>query len=453
MTPFSPGRARRALTFSLLLFLPAAGWAAAGAGTSDAAVAFAYGLAALNRGDAEAAVAELAEAVRLDPDDGTARYFLGLALLRSGDRQRAAVELSAALSARRPARVERLRIEEDLSRARGAAPGRERPLPLLLAEEALVLAPTRRLSARAGLAFGSDSNPALLADGALYIAPDGTVVEKASASVAGASLALTLQGRRGDEAGPVGLTLEAGEERWSDLDFLDLRYGRLVASLALAGDPAGYVRGPLGLARTPRGRGRLSLLVQAGGSYAQVDGESSLRAWEAGASLGLRHRRSASHLELTYRDLDYSGDRTDDFRRSGGEVTLGLAETFYLGAEDRYLRLFVRAGERDAGRALDADRLEAGGSLYAVLSPRVALRGEAAWRREDFQDPASNPYSFGGDPREDSSLRAAGAASFAVTPQLIVTLRASWAERDARLAGADLDYDRTTAALALTWIF
>jgi len=447
------------LTLGCLLAVAWSPPARAGA-SADAQVALAYGLKALHAGDGATAVRELEEAARLAPEDGTTLYFLGLARLGTGDAGQAAEAFEAALAAKRPPRVERERIEADLARARDRVSGGvvEELLPvpeLLLVAREVVGEKPRPLSGNVGVSIGTDSNPALLADGATFFS-DGRLIEKSSDTVLAGDFRLAWTPLHGEEAGPFGITVSGGISRHDDFDFLDLESGRAVVHYAVKGSPAGYAVGPLGFARTPVGEGGFFLLLQGGVGYTRVDGKSALRSGEAGATLGYRRASWGTQVEVLYRDLSYTDDRSDDFRQSGDELTLGLAQTFFFGNENRFLKLSAAVGERDGGAALDADRLIVGGNLVWAFTSRVSFQAGAGWRREEFQNPESNPYGpfvSSTDPREDTGTWASGALSFALTPHLLLTARGSWAERDAEVDLVDLDYDRTTAALAVTWIF
>lgn len=452
----------RASAAALALGLALAGPLAAGP-LADARVAFAYGLKALLIGDLPTAVREFEEAVSLDPEDGTAHYYLGLALLRSEEEDRAAAAFERALAAAEPPRVGSERVEEDLALAaeRAARSEAEGGAGESLAE---ALPPMTRLeqgdeyrpfSGRAAVGVESDSNPLLLADWAVYNPPDQSPVRKSTDTIPGADLRLAWTPGRGDGAGPLSLAFTGSAGRYQDLSFLDYENGRAVVSFSPKGSAAGYALGPLGFARTPEGAGGPFVVFQAGAGQTRVDGETAFEVREAGALVGLERGKGSTELTLTYRDLDFSDDRDDAFRRSGDELLLGLAQTFYLGRRDRFVRLAAGAGQRDSGAALDADSREVSGTFYYGFNGQVSLALSGGLRQDDFSELESDPVDFelGGDPREDTTTWVSGALSFQLTRRLLLGLQGGFQKRDSEISGVDLDYDRITARAVVTWLF
>lgn len=442
--------------------------AAAATSRAAAEVAFLQGLRALQQGDAAAAVARFSTAVEGDPDDGSARYWLGLAHLRQGDAAAAIAAFEASLAAARPPRVGRERVRADLERARraldrGTAAAEPAPLPSY-AGDVDRFGRVPRWEVDLATAAGGDSNPALVADGTtalpldldladLSVGPDGDRLTQ---------VAVRAEVRPVVDRGGVTLGLVArGEaERYADRTFLDRDRFAAVMQLAVGGDPAGYLTGPLGHARVPFAGGRSALLAQAGFTADGIDGRGFRRTGTLGFGWVVREgARAATQLDLSWRREDYDRDGSGAYERSGTAVRAGLSQTFYLGRRSRFFRLGVAAGKRDAGAAFDATVGEAHAALALPFGRRVLLWLEGGVERTDYDHLESNPLFpfFPGDRTRDDRLSRVGAVlTWAATPRLLVTARAARTDRATDLGPAaapflDLDYGRTVVAVGIRW--
>lgn len=447
------------------LAVPPTAAAVTDAAAADAEVAFAFGVAAYHRGDFEEAVERLGAAVAADPGDGTARYWLGLARLELGDGARAESELAAARDAERPPRVDPERLRRDLARARAVAAGREpAPTPPPAAAtrglDRFGELPAWELELRG--AVGDDSNPALVADGVLSVAPDGTLLDGAEAD-----RVIQLGGRfdlrpvrRGDWT--LGLAVAADRALYDELDFLDFTRLAGTVHLAWGGDPAGFLSGPLGSTRVPVGHRRAAFLLQAGVSDDELDGEGLATTSRLAGSLFLRQGAvGTTRLSAAYADEDFDDDGSGDLEASGTVTEAAVEQTFYLGPRNRYLRLSATAGERDAGAAFDSSHTRAGAELGLPLGDAWTLSLVGGWSAVDYDGVESNPL-FGFLPvdevREDSTVRLAAVLSWAVTPRLLLVARGARTDRDADLGPVaeqffDFDYERTVVAVGFRWFF
>lgn len=463
MTPNPRSLVLVALLAALAPALPPVAAAAAADSAADAEVAFAFGLAAYHRGDFDEAAELLGRAAAAAPDDGTARYWLGLALLARGDGDGAAREIEAALGAAEPPRVDRQRVRGDLERARRAARGEaagETPPPAATAGPAgFGDVPPWELELSAS--YGDDSNPLLLADGALALAPGGGVFDgPQSDAVAGFGLRAAVTPLRARRGWTLSLVGEGDAALYDELDFLD--YRRLAGSLHLVwgDDPAGFVAGPLGFSRAPLGHRRAALLLQAGVADEEVDGEAYRTTTSAAAALVVRQGgAAASRLSLAYHDQEYDADGSGPFEASGTVTEAGLDQTFYLGRRDRFLRFGVRAGERDAGAAFDASRTGGRAELALPLGAAWTLTLAGGVEQVDFDGVESNPAYLlfpVDEARDDTVTRLGAALSWAATPRLLVTARAGRTDRDSDVGPVaaqffDLDYERTVVAVGVRW--
>jgi hypothetical protein len=460
---------------------PSAPSAQGDASLADAELAFTRGVLAFHGGDYEAARAAFEEAVRLAPDDGTARYWLGVTLLDLGRPDEAAAALRAALDSRRPPadRAEvRSRLGEAERRVRGEA-----------GESALVAAPgwggdfavlpeVPRFDGRLYLGVGSDSNPNLMPDGLVLATPDGDPVDGAeSDTVVLADARLAVQavdpeagGGPGRSLGrSLGLVLHGAQSLHDKFGYLDLRRLGGVVQLALGKDPLGYATGPLGYARVPFGRSRWTWLLQAGWQTDSLDGHGFDDAFLAGTSLALdevgtgplggRTWLGVSYVDRTF-DGDPSGSSKDVLGRSGTELRGELAQYLFFGPRNRYLRLAVATGRRNAGAAYDASSLEGRGELSLPLAPRATrwtLFLTGAYRQDDYDHAVSNVFAPTGEPRRDRETRLGGSVAFRVVADLFVSGRVTWIDHridtTAGFAAPDLSYDRTLATLGLSWVF
>ncbi len=441
---------------------------------ADARLAFVDGVLAFHDGDFETARERFAEAIRLAPDDGTARYWLGVTLLNMGRAEEAAAALRESLAARRPpadAAEVRSRLEEAERRARGEA-----PTSALVAAPAwsggfAVLPQVPRFDGRVFVGVGSDSNPNLMPDGLVLATPGGDPVEGAeSDTVALADVRLAFQAVDEEAGRSLGLVLRGSQSLHDKFGYLDLRRLGGVAQLALGKDPLGYVTGPLGYARVPFGRSRLAWLAQVGWQTDSLDGNGLDDAFEAGTSLALNEDGSGSlggqtWLGVSYRDSSFDGDPSgalgDVLGRGGTELRGELAQYLFLAQRNRYLRLAVAAGQRNAGEAFDSSSIEGSGELSlplaAIGAPRWTLYATGSYRRDDYDNAVSNVFAPAGEPRRDRVTRLGGSLVFRVVADLFVSGRVTWLDHQidmpAGFAAPDLSYDRTLATVGLSWVF
>jgi|GEM_PF-1221494 len=452
--------------------------AARPAPAADARLAFTDGILAFYDKHWEEARTHFEEAVRLAPEDGTARYWLGVTYLNLGRPADAVREIEASLRAHDPARVDpaevRSRLAEAKARARGV--GAEG------AEAALVPAPrwgggfavlpeTPRFDGRLYLGIGTDSNPYLMPDGLVLVTPGGTVLDGAESDTV--LLAdVRLAGQWVDEASgrTAGVVVRGSQSVHDQFDELDLRRLGVVGQLALGKDPLGYLTGPLGYARVPFGESRWALLVQAGASKDWLNGEgfSDQRAGavtgllnEAGSSRGSHRIGGQTRLAVSYRDTSFDADRGgaagEILDRGGEEIGATLGQYLFFARRNRYLRLSVGAFDRNAGAAYDASSVVADGELSLPLAARVTLYLSGAWRTDDYDESVSNPFAPAGEPRQDDELRLGGSLVVRAMARLFVSGRVTWIDHQIDLPGGfgtpDLSYDRTVATVGLSWIF
>jgi hypothetical protein len=422
-----------------------------------AEVAFTEGLLAFDAGRNEEAAERLAEAARLNPAEGGARYFLGLALLRLGQAREAAEEIAASFQARLPPEVDRERVLADLAAARKAAEGSPaaveppewQPAPRAIDDRGL-------WEGTAGLSLALDSNPNLLSEDLGLQSPAGEVIrgeEGDEAAVLGARFGFYPFHAR-EARVSAGFTLEAGQSLHLDFGVLDLGLARGTVQAAIGGDPLGFLEGPLGAVRVPFAGSRVTALFQAGGSSYQLDGSSYLSAWEGAASLTFNETPgTATRLDLLYSDLDFSDADLADERRSGEELSVRASQLFFLGRRDRFLRLGVLAGDREAGRPFSASIEEGSVELRWPLAVRWAAHAEGTIRRAEYDGSASNLFDPKGKAREDTTTRAAVTLSWAARDRLRWTARGVYLDRDSNLGFEEtfLDYRRTAVSIGLSW--
>jgi len=434
-------------------------------------IAFTKGLMAFQQGlDAEAA-AELSLAVQLDPEAGTPRYLLGLTLLRMGKAKEAVVAIEASLRARHRPEVERTRLIADLRAARRAAAREEARGPAAGPPAIPVAPPVWRVEPNAddrgswegGLDFalGTDSNPNLQAADLTLPVPAGrppAVVRGAQRdSVADLGLRLGWFPLRVRNRWELGVDLEAGQSLHHRFDFLNLGELRAVVQLARGLDPRGYLSGPLGSTRVAFGARGVSTLLQAGASAYQLDGSAYLRTAEAAAAVSFPESPTATlRLELAGADRSFTGRGLSDPRRSGHDLSLGLVQTFFLGAGgERSLALGGGVLDRQAGRPFAASILAGGAELALPVAARWRAWLQGTVRRDRFKHPESNLFVLFGPRRRDSTARAAAALSWVAADRLLVTARCTYSSRDSNVdlgtGLPDLGYRRLTLSLGGGW--
>jgi hypothetical protein len=429
-----------------------------------AEVAFSAGLVAFQEGRDDEALELFSQAARLDGDDGNFRYWRGLTLLRMGRVREARVELEACRHARRPPQVDPARLRADLDLARrGAEAGAAAPPP----EWRFERRPIDDRGAWEGTVeagVAEDSNPNLLSRDFDLAAttPDGKPVRGAQHDLLG-NLGLRLgwyplHGHGGCSCS-LAAGLEAAQSLHRDFSYLDLGQVRGVVQLAAGQDPRGVLQGPLGGTRVPFGARRVSLLLQAAASYTTLNGAAYLRTGDGALSVRLAEAQAAAtRLDLVFSGRSFApAQPLADERRTGQDLSLGLAQTFYLGRGDRTLTLGARGIDRRAHPAYAARALAADALVELPLALRWSAVAEAEWRRDRFRSSASNLFSpFAGPPRRDTTRRGALALVWAAAPRWRWTLRGSYGERTSNvvvpLAGLpDLGYRRLVLGLGGSW--
>ncbi|HEV7667126.1 MAG TPA: tetratricopeptide repeat protein [Thermoanaerobaculia bacterium] len=431
------------------------------ADSGDALVTFAEGVEAYEGGDFGVAVERLGEAVRLAPEDGSARYWLGLALLQTGKADEAVREIEAALAAPEPPAVEPAEVKATLAKARAAAQGGpnaaapEVPIPTWSGFD-IVYDRRTGLSGSLEIAATADSNPNLLSRETIL--PDGsggTISGRSKDKVGDLDLRLAYVPAATPGGWTVGLGLDAGTSKYQDFGALDQATASGRVSLARGADPRGYLLGPLGPAETPFGGARTSFLVQAGGSAVWLDGDSYLRSADAGLGLTLREgNATATSIDFGYSDRTFSGASKG---RSGNDLSAGLHQTFFLGRADRSLRLGATAMTRSAGRRFASERRTAEIALGLPFGARCGLSLSGSYLNERFDHPESNLFSPFGPPREDDTARGAAAFTWSLSAKLRLAVRAAFSRRTSNVdlgSGLpDLDYRRTELGLSAAWTF
>ncbi len=429
--------------------------------SGDALVAFAEGVEAYEGGDFWVAVERLGEAVRLAPEDGSARYWLGLALLQSGKADEAVRAIEAALAAPEAPAVERREAEATLAKARAAAqagPNAAAPEVAIPSWSGFDIGYDRRtgVSGSLEIAASADSNPHLLSrDFKIPDGSGGTISGRSEDQVGDLDLRLAYLPAATPGGWTVGFGLDAGASKHQDFGALDLAAASGRVSFARGADPRGYLPGPLGPAETPFGGARASFLVQAGGSAWWLDGASYLRSADAGLGLTLREgNATATSIDLGYFDRSFSGVFKG---RSGSDLSVGLHQTFFLGRADRSLRLGVVATDRGAGRRFASERRTAEIALALPIGSRCGLSLSGSYLNERFDHPESNLFSPFGPPREDDTTRGGAAFAWSPSSKLRLAARAAFARRTSNVdlgSGLpDLDYRRTELKLTAAWTF
>lgn len=317
------------------------------------------------------------------------------------------------------------------------------------------------------LGAGSDSNPNLMPADLVLATPEGDPVDGEESDVvlmADARLAFQHAGGEagGGPARTWGLVVRGAQSLHEEFDYLDQGRVEAVGHLALGKDPLGYLTGPFGYARVPFGESRVALLAQVGASKDWLDGEGFADRLVAGASVSLNEGAwGQTRVSASYQDEDFDDDPGAPFEellaRSGERIRGELAQYLFFGRRDRYLRLGVAAEERDAGAAFDSSSEEASAETSLPLAGRWTLYLAGALRRQDFDEPASNPFDPFGEPRQDDETRLGAAMVFRAAGNLFVSGRVAWIDHEidlpAGFAAPDLSYQRTLATLGVSWFF
>jgi hypothetical protein len=403
--------------------------------TAVAEVALTHAMLALEEGDAARAVRLLELAVRYDPENGTARRWLEVALRRAKAGPETGLETGPAVPLPLP--------EEDAG-----------------STEPVIRPP--RWEARLGVELGRDSNPALLPD-ELAGAPALTAGPSTATADEAANLGLhltnnTFQDRRGWSLGWSATGLRSFHR---DLGGLDLTFFEAAASLAWGADPRGYAEGPLGLVRVPARPGRLSLVLQAGGSSVRLGGDPYLRTAAGAGSLLIRGPGSgATRLDAEVRDRRYNGDGPPPLQRSGTEVSLAASRIYFggiggIGGNGCSLRFGASASRWSAGQAFDGSSLEGLAEITAPLPGQWSLFLQGSRREDRFAHAASNLADPFAAARRDATWRVLAAAVRPLSDRFRLIVRGMWIERGSNVdfpPGFPLyDYRRTMFAAGLAW--
>jgi hypothetical protein len=467
----------QALVLCLLAALRA--WPAAGAPPrlAEAEMAFSAGLEAFQEGRDAEALELFTAAEKLDGDDGNFHYWRGLTLLRVGRAPEAVAELEACQRARRPAQIDPARMRADLDLARrgaGAGPPAPRaeaaPAPPVGAEPGRAgLPPEWRFERRpiddrgawegtveAGVA--EDSNPNLLADNLDLPTPEGKLVRGARRDTLG-NLGLRLAWYPlHDRAGwSLAAGLEAAQSLHRDFTYLDLGQVRAVVQAATGQDPRGVLQGALGGTRVPFGERRFSTLWQAAASYYTLNGATWLHTWDGAASFILPEARAtATRLELAVSSRSFASQRLADERRTGQDLTVGLAQTFYLGRGDRTLTVGARGIDRRAHPAFAARALAGDAVVELPLALGWSAIAEGELRRDRYRSSQSNLFMLFGPARRDTTRRGSLSLAWAASPRWRWTARGTYGERTSNVdlgpGLPDLGYRRLVLGLGGSWI-
>jgi len=463
-------------------------------------VAFAWGLKAFNHGDDKEAVARFEEAVRLDPDHGTAAYWLGLARLRSGDAKGAAQAIEKSLAAKRPPSTPKGIVLTSLGEAQlraGDAAAAEKTLAQALAdrpndpnvlylhglalarlgdsekgradaERALALEPDLPKVPSAAIAPGTggelvgtgalpffeirveatgghDSNPGVLSDDLATLQE----IDQAD-SVATAGLRAEIHPFYGQGGFSLGLLLEGFRSFYQDFDVLDLGFGEGAFQLAWGKDPLGFVTGPMGYTRVPAGDATVSFLLQGGVAYSRLDDESFYRVQRLAGSATIREGAvTATQIDADYQDLNYFQTGSillEPEELNGHLVTLKASQYFYLGRRDRYIRAgFLRGEDSRSSEFFDSTITEWSLETSLPLGRWLVFYLAGAYREDD--------RDHGSVPHEEKTPAATAAFIVPFAPHFYLTARGSWIDHDVQdVPTLDvLDYDRTVASLGVTW--
>ncbi|HEV7669474.1 MAG TPA: hypothetical protein VGS22_13195 [Thermoanaerobaculia bacterium] len=329
--------------------------------------------------------------------------------------------------------------------------------------------------ARIGLGAIGDSNPSLLAEAFPLSIPDSRRLvrggESDRATTADLSFSLHPFARGDDDRiWHFGLQVDGHQSHYENLDFFDLGEASVTLHLARGSSPSGFLSGPQGGVRVPIGLSRTTVLLQGSTSEATLDRELFFRASWGSASFAFRPRPAyAVQLDLEAQDRRFP--ERQDSRRNGTEIRAGLVQTFFLGREDRTLRVSAQAGHRDADRPFSTQILRGQIELALPLAARWDLLASATVQRDNYDHPESDIYfstldendpEFNNDShvertvRRDRSARAALALVWTWRSRLQVIGRMSLLDHDSNLrfgTNQPLDYRRTLSSLGFAWNF
>lgn len=410
---------------------------------------------------------------------------------RTDKLEEAVLEADAALEARQIDErllARSLRREADalerLGRPADAAAARARAeaLPPEGTEASAIVAPpwngalpslglVRRWEASVGTSTVADSNPSLLSEGLSLDTPDaGIHLVRGGESDRAARLDLSLAFRPASRRDwSFGVSFDGHQSFYQSLDFFNSGELRATAYLARGGAPRGTLTGPLGAVRVDvDAERRVALLLQAGLDSTTLDNKGYLTTAEGSASLVYQPSpRWASQADLHLLGRSYREEPTVG-RRSGTEVRLGLAQSFF-GSRDRSLRLEALGGRRSAGLPFEASLLRGTADLSLPLFQRLGLSVLGFWQKDDYGNLESDLFFVVYDPydprfgellpgarrRRDVTLRAAAALTWTMTDHLQVLSRFVWIDRSSNIQSkfASLDYRREILSVGARWLF
>lgn len=407
----------------------------------NAEVSLTYGVLAYLDEEFDDAIALFEESMRLAPESAPVRQWLGLAYQAAGRDADARRELDIAA-----------RLDPSLTVAPGG------PGPSLFAPEAAIPGPAPRFAGWASFSLGTDSNPTLLNEDLTTFPPGFDPV------VGGTSDTMTrldLQGHirlagTNSTVSPE-IVVRAAQVRYQELDFID--GGRVEGRFQVAGGrtPDGLVRGPLGTGRLAVGNSAVAWLAQVSASRDRLGGETWADTRAASGVVSVR-TGGVGRLEgnVLLRNLELVDDPGEPFTMGGRVTSFGLRQQFYLGRGDRFVRVGVTSGRRDAGDAYDADILHVGADLVLPLGTDRGFFGVSlASGREEFKDEASNPSA---GVREDDLRSITLVLSVRVAPRVYVSGRLARVTRETNL-GADIPgfpdygYERVLTTAGITWAY
>lgn len=412
---------------------------------------------------------ELTKATEARPDDGDAHLLLGLAYLFLGDeRAAAAIERSRAAGERPRDRLLDLAANAGQSLAAGDREAAVRHLTEVLdgtAErlwQGLAFDRPPLLAGQLGVGISTDTNPNLLDDELILLTPDEDLVDgNDSDQVASLDLQLATRPLYERAGWTLGVVLTGRRSYHESHDFLDFGRARVVALAARGQSPLGYLAGPLGHTRVRVGASRVALLLQGGGEYQWLGSSSYRRAVLAGASVVVYPgRATATQADLVYQDRTYFEAGLGDPLRSGEEWSLGLSQTFYFKASDRFLRLGVSFADSRAGRPFESSRVEGALEANLPLGRLWNLYLETALGDEDYDHPESDLFNPSPGPsttpREDSTWRVGSVVGRRLSDRLALALHVTYTRRDSspdQVGGVSLDYERLQAGAHLRFLF
>ena len=416
---------------------------------------FANGMVQLSDENFAEALALFEQALDLQPDDATYRYFVGLCQLELGHLDLALTSLTSSLPPAR-GRVAESRIRHDLGRTyrlKGDAAAAEHEFRRAAALEGREPAPAEATSRaprgefRLGLAFEYDDNPGQVND-----------AFSLSGSESDRRGVLDFRGgyypSLGGEAMSLGLVLKGYASQHDDFKAADLTGVQGVVQAAWGVDPLGYFSGPLGYVPVPVGQRRIGVLLQAASSYFDLDGDSFKRDHELAASLLIGEPGvGKTQIDLAYADVNFLDSFYKPLGYSGHDVTLRASQFFHLGRPDRYVRVALSGTAHSREQAgVERDTRQALSELVLPLRRRCALLFYLAYAEAEY-DEASTGFFFIPERREDRRIDLVATFFANLTPYTSLTVRYGWIDRDVDPLplSSQLSYERSIASAGIQW--